>query len=71
MTKDLEKCWGLYITSSRSNDSAVRPFLVKKGVFEERGLPVKKVQEAGLIIHIDRKKENKGDLQNEDNTGKI
>ena len=71
MTKDLEKYWELYITSSRSNDSAVRPFWVKKGVFEERGLPVKKVQEAGLIIHIDRKKENKGDLQNEDNTGKI
>ena len=62
MTKDLEKCWKLYITSSRSNDSAVRPFGVKKGVFEERGLPVKKCREAGLSIHIDRKKENKGDL---------
>ena len=62
MTKDLEKYWELYITSSRSNDSAVRPFGVKKGVFEERGLPEKKVPEAGLIIHIDRKKENKGDL---------
>ena len=42
MTKDLEKYWELYITSSRSNDSAVRSFGVKKGVFEERGLPVKK-----------------------------
>ena len=49
MTKDLEKCWELYIG-------------VKKGVFEERGLPVKKCREAGLSIHIDRKKENKGDL---------
>lgn len=71
MTKDLEKYWELYTTGSWGNDPAVRPFRVKKDIFEERVLSVKKCSGAGLSIHIDRKKEDKGDLSDEDNTGKI